>query len=388
MSERENAIYQRSNSMLVSNFLKRYAIIIALVCVWIIFAAVTSGVFVAPRNLSNLMMQLSVIGVLSVGMTVLLLTGNFDLSVGSVVGMTGLIAAQLITNNNYSPVIAIIIVLIIGIVVGAWQGFLIAYRKLPSFVATLAGMIIFRGVTLVLANGYAIPIQDERFLFLGSEYIPPTLGYIIAAVIIAVYIILFFRKRVLARRNNFVPVPIRKQLLPFIGIIAGIIVFVFVMNLYQGIPLILVFLIVLAALFSLILNKTRFGKYVYAIGGNIEAAKISGINVKKNLFVCFTLMGLLSALAGIMLAARLGNTTNNAGLLYEMDTISACIIGGVSLTGGLGKISNAIIGTVLIMSLSNGMSLLNINTMTQAVVRGVVFIIAVWFDVKYRVKRA
>lgn len=387
MSKTETAIHGRGKTTFgASNFLKQYSIIIALIILWVVFGWVTNGVFISPRNASNLLMQLSIIGVLSVGMTLLLLTSNLDLSVGSVVGMTGLIAAQLITNNNYSPLLAVTIVLLVGIGIGAWHGFLVAYRKLPSFVVTLAGLIMFRGIALVLSNSLSIPIVDKSFLFVGSGYIPIPLGYIIALAIIAIYVFWFIRNKSLAKKNTFIFLQNKNKTLPFIGGIAGIILFVVFMNLYQGIPIVSVPFIVLAAVFSLILNRTRFGKYIYAIGGNSEAARVSGINVSRNVFICFIIMGVLSSLAGLLLAARLGQTTNSAGTLFEMDTISACIIGGVSLTGGNGKIRNAVVGTLLIMSISNGMSLLNINTMAQYVVRGIVFIIAVWFDMRYRAK--
>jgi D-xylose transport system permease protein len=303
------------------------------------------------------------------------------------VAMTGLITAKLITHLGVPMLLAILIVLAVGVGVGLGQGFLVAYKGLPSFIVTLAGMIICRGMALFVAESQIISITEPNFLHIGSGYLPPSVGYIAAIIFAILYILFLFKRRSSARKNNYEILSLKNDMLKTITVVAGVAVFIVLMNAYSGVPLIALFFIILTAVFSLVLTKTRFGKYVYAIGGNAESAKVSGVSVPRIILICFVIMGVLSSLAGIMLAARVGQTNNSAGTLYEMDTISACIIGGISLTGGKGKISNAVIGTLLIITLSNGLSLLNINTMVQYIIRGCVFIGAVWFDIKLSAKR-
>lgn len=388
MSTYENAIRKNQASVGMSAFMKKNAIVMALIVLIIAFAFLTDFVFIMPRNLSNLLMQMSVVGVMSLGMTLLLVTGHMDMSVGSVIGFTSLMISKLVTDMNWPLLPALLLILLCGMAIGLAQGYLVAYRKLPFFIVTLAGMIIFRGATQLIAGSRRIAIRDDFFLNIGSGYIPKNIGYIIGCVVVAILFITLIRKTKTYQNDLYVKFSASKELVKTIILSVCIFLFIFLMNLYMGVPIISIFLIVLTLVFSFILTRTRFGRHIYAIGGNPEAANISGINVQKNIVICFVITGLLTAFAGFMLAARTGQSNNTVGTLYEIDVISACIIGGVSIAGGRGKISNAIIGTLLVICLSNGMSMLAIDTLLQYIVRGLVFIAAVWFDVKLNTKSA
>lgn len=362
-----------------------YAMVIALAVIWIMFQFLTKGTFLSVRNLSNLFRQMSITGILAIGMVMCIISGNFDLSVGSVVGITGALAAVAQTHWDLAPYLSVLIVILVGVVIGLWQGFWIAYRNVPAFIVTLGGMMIFRGMTLWVTKGNAIPISNEGFIFIGQHYLPKLLGYLLAVVSIVAYLYLDIRNKKTRISYGFdVPSAIR-SLLNYAVATVLIGVFIVIMNLYQGVPITVIILLSLFMLFSFILSNTQFGRYIYAIGGNINAAKISGINTKRITLLVFTLMSVLASISGLILAARLAAATPTAGNMYEMDAIASCVIGGVSLKGGRGTVFGAIVGALVMASLNNGMSLMNIASSIQYMVNGLVLLMAVWFDISTNV---
>jgi len=376
--------------------MRQYAMFIALISIGLIFTVLTDGVFMSPRNLSNLLLQTSFIAILAVGMVLVIVGGHIDLSVGSIVGFTGAFAAVLQVNYGFNTVAVVILTLLLGAVIGVWQGFWIAYRAVPAFIVTLAGMLIFRGALIALTGGQTIAPLAPGFRAIGQGYIPRLLvnvdavagfhdlSFLIAAVAIAAYVILEIRVR--TRRNRFeftnLPMPL---FLAKIVVVGSMMWFFFsIMVNYRGIPYSIMILMALVLLFVYITNNTTFGRHVYAIGGNREAALLSGINIKLKTFWIFVTMGALSALSGLVFTARLNAATAGAGNLFELDTIAAVFIGGTSMRGGEGTVVGAIVGALVMASLNNGMSLMNVPSEYQLIVKGLILVLAVWFDISSR----
>jgi D-xylose transport system permease protein len=378
---------QRSEKPLSFKFnLRAYSLIIALVLIGLIFGFFTDWTFLSSRNLSNLFRQMSVISILATGMTLVIVAGQIDLSVGSLLGLTGGIAAILQVWLGWSTFTAVIAALIVGVVLGGCQGWLVAYKKVPSFIVTLGGMMVFRGILLGVSQGETIaPLQDS-FKEIGQSYFPYVPGYILG--IVMVVLLFFFTVRRRNKRRNLgltlVP-PIAEygkvSLYSFVTLL-----FVYMMNRYFGIPVPILIVLVLGLIFSFIAAKTGFGRYVYAIGGNAEAAKFSGINIKRYLLSVFVIMGALSAVAGVILTGRLNAATVDAGQMNELDAIAACVIGGTSLMGGTGSIVGSIIGALVMVSLDNGMSMMNIQPFWQYIVKGLILVLAVWMDISAKNK--
>jgi D-xylose transport system permease protein len=378
---------QRSEKPLSFKFnLRAYSLIIALVLIGLIFGFFTDWTFLSSRNLSNLFRQMSVISILATGMTLVIVAGQIDLSVGSLLGLTGGIAAILQVWLGWSTFTAVIAALIVGVVLGGCQGWLVAYKKVPSFIVTLGGMMVFRGILLGVSQGETIaPLQDS-FKEIGQSYFPYVPGYILG--IVMVVLLFFFTVRRRNKRRNLgltlVP-PIAEygkvSLYSFVTLL-----FVYMMNRYFGIPVPILIVLVLGLIFSFIAAKTGFGRYVYAIGGNAEAAKFSGINIKRYLLSVFVIMGALSAVAGVILTGRLNAATVDAGQMNELDAIAACVIGGTSLMGGTGSIVGSIIGALVMVSLDNGMSMMNIQPFWQYIVKGLILVLAVWMDISAKKK--
>lgn len=369
-----------------NHYLRSYAMIIALIVICIAFQMITKGTFLSIRNLSNLFRQTAVVGVLSIGMTLCLIAGNFDLSVGAVTGFLGAMAAYLVTNAHLDNGVAVLLTLLLGGVIGCWNGMWIAYAQVPAFIVTLGSSLIFKGALFIVTQGTTIPVRDSLFMLLGQSYLTAATGYVFCALALALFIGMDARSKAAYRR--IFPertISIRKQVgvYIFVGLLLG--VFSFVMNLYEGIPVAVFLLLCLVALFSFILSKTRFGRKLYAVGGNPSAARLSGINNANVTLIAFVVMGILAGVAGVLTTARLAAATPGAALGMELDAVASSVIGGVSLAGGRGKVSNSLIGALVMASLTNGMSLLNINSDIQYIVKGLILILAVWFDVRMRV---
>ena len=381
MSNTTKVETQKSKGLSFKFDMQSYTLIIALVLIALIFGIFTGGEFLSSRNISNLFTQMSVISVLAIGMTLIIVAGHIDLSVGSLVGLTGGIAAILQVWYEWNTFAVIVAAIVVGALLGLWQGWWVAYRAVPAFIVTLGGMLIFRGILIGLSKGQTIAPMQDNFKQIGNSYFPYIPGYILALVSIALLVFMTVRGR--SKRTslglNLNPGFIdygKVTLYSFFILLAT-----YMLNRYYGIPVPILIVIFLAVVFVFISNKTSFGRYIYAIGGNAEAAALSGINIKRNTLWVFILMGGLSGVAGVILTSRLNAATVSAGEIYELDAIAAAVIGGTSLMGGKGKIVGTLIGALIMASIDNGMSMMNIQTFWQYIVKGLILIIAVWIDI-------
>ncbi|MER1987906.1 MAG: sugar ABC transporter permease [Solibacillus sp.] len=377
----DNQTVKKESKLSFKFDLQSYTLILALIFIAIIFTIFTEGEFLSSRNLSNLFTQMSVIAVLAVGMTLIIVAGHIDLSVGSIVGVTGGIAAMLQVWYDWSTPAVVVTALVTGALIGLWQGWWVAYRAVPAFIVTLGGMLIFRGVLIGLSNGQTISSLNPSFKLIGNSYLPYIPGYLLA--VIAVILMVFFTINARKKRKDMglllLPAVIDYGKVASYSII--LLVITYMLNRYLGIPVPFLIVAIVALIFMFITNKTAFGRRIYAIGGNHEAAALSGINIKRNTLYVFVIMGALAGLAGVLLTARLNAATVSAGNSYELDAIAACVIGGTSLMGGKGKIVGAIIGALIMASIDNGMSMMNIGAYWQYIVKGLILILAVWVDI-------
>ncbi|WP_242513843.1 sugar ABC transporter permease [Aeribacillus pallidus] len=376
-----NVNAQRNKGISFKLDLQSYTLMIALVLIAVIFSIFTGGEYLSSRNLSNLFTQMSVIAVLAVGMTLVIVAGHIDLSVGSLVGLTGGIAAILQVWHGWSTFSVVFAAIIIGAILGLWQGWWVAYRAVPAFIVTLGGMLVFRGILIGLSKGQTIAPMSESFKQIGNSYLPYVPGYILALVSIVILVFWTIRNRS-KRMNMGLMIPAATVDYGKVAVYSILILLItYMLNRYYGIPVPFLIVALLSIIFIFISNKTAFGRYIYAIGGNQEAAALSGINIKRNILWVFIIMGGLSGVAGVLLTSRLNAATVNAGNMYELDAIAACVIGGTSLMGGKGKIFGALIGALIMASIDNGMSIMNIETFWQYIVKGLILIIAVWIDI-------
>ncbi|SHO45166.1 sugar ABC transporter permease [Anaerocolumna xylanovorans] len=378
-------------TMLKSN-VRDYAMYIALVVIFIFFGIRTGGLFLSSRNLSDLINQTGYVAVLAIGMTIILIIKHIDLSVGYVAGFLGAVSAILL-KAGLNVWVVIPIILCLGIAVGIYQGFLVAKVGVPAFVTTLAGMFIFRGLLSLVTQGTGtIIVSDPTFKALSNGFIPDISSggsiHILTIIIGVVAVILMTYSQIKSRKNmqkyNFQvsSAPIFVSKIAFITIII-IAIFSMLAN-YKGIPWTAIVVGTVLFIYNFMLNKTKLGRYIYGIGGNAEAAELSGVNVRKITFFAFASMSMLAALAGILYTSRLSSATPQAGLGFELDAIASSYIGGVSVNGGIGKVTNTIIGALVIMSLTNGMNLMGVDISFQYIVKGAIFILAVAFDVRTR----
>jgi len=373
--------------------LSRYGMITALVSLMILFGFLTNGVLMTPINLTNLILQNSYILILAIGMLLCTLTGNVDLSVGSIVALIGGVAAVLIVDFDLNPFLAVMISLFAGCVIGAWQGFWTAFVKVPAFIVTLAGMLIFRGFAQLLLKGTSKGPFPQFFQSIASGFISDPFGGItifgnnmhafslfIGILLCAILLAAEIRRRKKQSRYNFDVMPFGAWIAKVIFLVLVIMLFVIVFALYKGIPNILILLGALVGIYHFITVKTVPGRHVYAVGGNAKAAKLSGIKTEWIMFWVYTNMGLLAALAGIVFAARLNVATPKAGNTFELDAIAACYIGGSSVTGGVGTVIGAIVGGLFMGVLNNGMSIMGVAVDWQQAIKGFVLLGAVAFD--------
>ncbi|TFZ41123.1 sugar ABC transporter permease [Soehngenia longivitae] len=375
--------------------IRDYGMFIALFAIIIGFSILTDGVFISPRNISNLINSVGYIAVLAVGMTLIIVIRHIDLSVGYLAGFAGAIVAILLTRYNMSIFVAIPIVLVLGIVVGLFNGFLVGKVGVPAFVVSLAGMMIFRGALLQVTNQTGtIIIKNQTFNNIGNGFIPdfPFINiegiHVVTLVIgilgICLYIISEFRNRNKKLNYNFeVPsMPIFTLKLVLVSAMIGYITWILAR--YNGLSWTVVIVLIVTALYNYLTNKTVLGRHIYAVGGNPEAAALSGINVKNITYFVFASMSMLSALSGILYTSRLQSATTTAGMGFELDAIAAAYVGGVSAAGGVGKVTGSIIGALVMASLSNGMNLMGVGISYQYIIRGAILILAVVFDVVTR----
>ena len=379
--------------------IKTYALIIALLFIWLLFGSLTGGIFFSSRNLSNLLRQMTIVSFLSIGMTLVIITGNIDLSVGSMTGFIGVIAAYLqavmlpeILPGLFpslsaeglgilSTIVTIIICLLVSLLVGIYQGYIIAYLKVPAFIVTLGGMLIFRGAILGVSGGRTIVPVENSLRWVAQGYLPKNLGIILVVITTMVIFLMSLRSRNKKKKYGFKIKPLNYDLMTASAYSVLVLGSVLIVNNYRGVPNPVIIMVVIAILVTYLANNTKFGRYVYALGGNIEATKFSGINVQSVIFKVFILMGLLSGVAGIVLTGYVAAGTIGGGLNYELTAIGGCVIGGTSLMGGRGTVLGALIGTLIVASLENGMSIMNMSVFWQYMVKGLVLILAVYVDV-------
>ncbi|AZI13185.1 sugar ABC transporter permease [Avibacterium paragallinarum] len=367
-------------SKLKSINLQVYIMLIAIVVIMVFFSFATEGAYLSARNISNLLRQTSITGILAIGMVFVIISAEIDLSVGSLMGLLGGFAA--ITNVwwDWPLSLTIVVTLTLGILLGAWNGWWVAYRKVPSFIVTLAGMLAFRGVLIGLTNGTTVSPISTEMTMIGQGYLSDFIGMLIGMIAIVGFISWGTYQRK-ARRNLNLSVPSGSQETLKYGLFTlGILGAIYLLNDYRGIPFPVLLLALLAVIGMFIAKKTAFGRHIYAIGGNIDAARLSGINVEKVKLIIFSMNGLMVAIAGLILTARLGAGAPSAGQNAELDAIAACVIGGASLAGGIGSVYGVVIGAFIIALLDNGMSMLDVPTFWQYIVKGSILLLAVWVD--------
>ena len=374
---------------LLSSNIRRFGMIIALFSIIVLFQVLTNGILLTPLNVTNIIMQNSYIIVLAIGMMLIIITGEIDLSVGSVAAFIGAVSGVLLVTYDMPVYVGILLCLIIGAIIGAWQGFWVAYVNIPSFIVTLAGMLIFRGLTLVVLQGQTLAPFPDGFRSLSSAFVPEVFGgeelHFFSIVIGLVFSIIFILNELKVRRTdikyNFNTVSLPLFITKIVLFVAVINLFSYVLALYEGIPYVLIVLVLLVVGYTFLMSKTVFGRHVYAVGGNAKAAQLSGVKTKKSKFLVFVNMGALAALAGLIFAGRLNAATPQAGNLFELDAIAAAVIGGASFTGGIGTVVGAVIGALVMGVLNNGMSLMGIGIDWQQAIKGLVLLGAVAFDV-------
>ncbi|GAA0485951.1 sugar ABC transporter permease [Salinibacillus aidingensis] len=373
----------------IGSNMRRFGMIIALIGIVLLFQILTGGIILTPLNITNIIMQNSYIIVLAIGMMLIIITGEIDLSVGSVAAFIGAIAGFLIVKLDMSVFMGILLCLVAGAIIGAWQGFWVAYVNIPSFIVTLAGMLIFRGLTLVVLDGQTIAPFPEGYRSISSSFLPDIFGgegiqlftVVIGIVLSLLYILTELRLRKNAQKYNFNVTSFGLFILKLLLFTAVIFSFTYVLALYEGFPYVLIVLFLLVIGYTFLMNNTVYGRHIYAVGGNANAAQLSGIKTKKVKFLVFINMGLLSALCGIIFSGRLNAATPQAGNLFELDAIAAAVIGGASFTGGVGTVFGAVIGALVMGVLNNGMSLMGIGIDWQQAIKGLVLLAAVAFDV-------
>jgi putative multiple sugar transport system permease protein len=382
---------------LFGNNIRQYAMTIALVVIVVFFQAATGGVLLKPINITNLILQNSYIFILSIGMLLCLITGNIDLAVGSVVAFVGAVSGVVSIRMGWGTVPTLGLSLLIGLVIGIWQGFWVAYMRIPAFIATLAGMLVFRGLTMVVLKGQTLAPFPPAYQIVSSGFLPEFSGsanfhiltLIIGLVLCLLYIIFELQNRSHKKKYNFKVPKTRILILKLTAVSVVVMAFFVRIAMYKGIPNVFVLIGLLIIIYSFILSKTVPGRHIYAYGGNAKAALLSGVKTRAVLFWVYANMGFLAALAGLVFTGRLNAATPKAGTGFEMDAIAACCIGGASASGGLGTVIGTIIGGLIMGVLNNGMSLLGISVDWQQTIKGFVLLFAVAFDVytKYKVRK-
>ncbi|WSX46894.1 sugar ABC transporter permease [Streptomyces sp. NBC_00963] len=369
--------------------MRQYGMLIALGLIVVLFQIWTGGVLLKPNNVTNLVLQNSYILVLAIGMMIVIIAGHIDLSVGSLAAFVSAAGAVMMVQHKVPWVLALVVALLIGVVAGAWQGFWIAYVGIPSFIVTLAGMLIFRGATQILLGSQSLSPFPEGFQKIATGYLPavgPDTNYhnltlLLGVVLIAVVLVQELRSRRREKAYGLDILPRGLFVTKCVAMVAAVVAFTMTLASYRGVPVVLLVLGGLLIGLGFVMRNAVIGRHVYALGGNRPAAKLSGVKDKRVTFLVFVNMGLLAALAGIVFAARLNAGTPNAGINFELEAIAASFIGGASMSGGVGTVLGAVIGGLVLGVLNNGMSLVGIGSDYQQVIKGLVLLAAVGFDV-------
>ena len=375
------------NSLSIKQVFSRYkiiALLIAITIIWTFFFWKTDGGFLTPRNLSNLLRQMSVTGILACGMVLVIIAGEIDLSVGSLLGLLGGVAAIMNVTAQLPLPLNLALVLLLGLLLGLFNGYLTAYLRIPSFIVGLGGMLAFRGILLGVTGGLTIAPVSEDLVYLGQGYLPTQIGVVLMIVLFALTLVLTWLRRS-NRAQHGLPLPaLWRDGVKVLIIGAVLLLFVRTLNSYDGVPVPVLLLLALLGLFSYVTTQTVFGRRIYSVGSNMEATRLSGVNVQAVKLWVFGIMGVMCALAGLVNTARLAAGSPSAGNMGELDAIAACFIGGTSMRGGSGTIYGALIGALVMASLDNGMSMLDVGTYWQMIVKGSILMLAVWVDVSTR----
>ncbi len=372
-----------------SRNVRQYGIMIALVAIVVLFQILTDGLLLVPNNVASLIQQNAYVMILAIGMVMVIVARHIDLSVGSVVAFVGGVTAILMNSYGVHWLLAVVAALVLGAIIGAWQGFWIAYVGIPAFIVTLAGMLIFRGLAIVLV-GTTVAGLPRPFNAISNGSVPNFLGFLanldvvtllIGAVAIVGLVVAQVRSRLAKRKHDLAVEP----LVAFVGrlVVAGALI-AFITYLLSrsagGMPIVLVIIGVLVVVYSFVMNRTVFGRHIYAVGGNLQAAMLSGVNTKRVDFMVFVNMGVLAALAGVVTTSRAGAGVAAAGNMFELDAIAAAFIGGTAVSGGVGRISGAIVGALIMGVLNMGLSIMAVDPAWQQVIKGLVLLVAVAFD--------
>ncbi|MHA3053628.1 multiple monosaccharide ABC transporter permease [Acinetobacter sp. ANC 5584] len=388
ISNSNSTVSKKFNKNFLAHGLKEYGLLCALIIIVTFFQFSTNNVLLEPLNLTNLILQNSYIVIMALGMLMVIVSGQIDLSVGSVVGLTGALAASLMVTHEMPFIPAMLICLFAGALIGAIQGYWVAYWKVPSFIVTLAGMLVFRGLTLISLDGQSIGPFEDGFNTLSSGFIPEFFGeglhitsLLVGIVVSVAFFIIEFRQRKQAALHEISTSSTAFFVFKNLVLSAVIIAFSYLLASYRGMPTVLIIMGVLVALYTFIMNKTTIGRRIYAVGGNAKAAKLSGINTERVIFLSFVNMGVLAAFAGLIFAARLNSATPSGGYGFELDVIAACFIGGASASGGVGKVFAVVIGAFIMGVMNNGMSIMGIGVDYQQVIKGLVLLGAVLIDI-------
>ncbi|WP_416903762.1 multiple monosaccharide ABC transporter permease [Micromonospora echinospora] len=381
-------------TLLLGN-LRQSGIYVALVVIVALFAVLTDGVSLSPGNITNIVLQYSYILVLAIGMVIVIIGGHIDLSVGSVVALTGAVSAVLVIREGLPWWVGILAALAVGVAVGAWHGLWVAYAGIPAFIVTLAGMLLFRGLTLRVLDNVSLSPFPAEYQRLAAGFLNGLLGgegfdaftLFIGAFAVAGYAVSVFRTRV-ARVRHEQPVESFPLFVARVALVGAVVMyFAWQLAHARGLPIVLIVLAVLVLVYGLLTRSTVFGRQVYAIGGNLPAAMLSGVRVKTVNFWVFVNMGFLSAVAGVIYSSRSNGAQPAAGNMFELDAIAAAFIGGAAVTGGVGTVVGAMVGGLIMAVMSNGMQLMGVDQSVQSVVKGLVLLVAVAFDV-YHKRRA
>lgn len=378
----------------ITGVLYKNSLLIELIIIFALFSFLTNGTFISTRNLSNLMMQGVTCSIIAITMTLVIVSCNCDLSAGTALGCMGTIAAVIQVKAGFGTAATLLVVAACSLVLGLWHGFWIAYKKLPAFIVTLATQLVLKGIILAVGNGASIGPMSDSFSKFGSSYLP-NLGessvhitsLFIALAGCVIFIVISVRGEKRKIQQGLIEANWNKKIIKIVIVVAAIFVVSGIFIFYKGFPYAIVVLTALAAVFHYVVNNTVFGRYVFAVGGNAEAAKLSGIKTEKINMQIYMLHSLIVGVASVIYLGRVGQATPTAGTSFEFTAITGCVVGGTSILGGRGTIVGAVIGTMLMASLDNGMSLLNMGQSSQYIVKGLVLMLAIAMDVISRSKR-
>ncbi len=395
----EESGQRRSIAGFVKSNIREYGMLLSLILIMAFFQFMTDGTLLKPLNLTNLILQNSYIVIMALGMMLIIVAGHIDLSVGSVCGFVGAVAAVLIVQFHIDWILVTVFCLVLGAAIGAVQGYFVAFWKIPAFIVTLAGMLVFKGLALYILKGqsvgpFPVPFQRMSSGFLPDLFADPaatgpafnTTSLLIGLVVTALVIYFNVKERRGQQAHGLVEEPFVFFLARNILVAAGFILFSYLMARYKGLPNVLIVMFALIVLYAFVTSSMTIGRRIYALGGNEKAARLSGIKTHRLTFYTFANMGLLAGLAGLIFAARLNTATPKAGLGFELDVIAACFIGGASASGGVGKVVGAVIGAFVMGVMNNGMSILGVGIDLQQMIKGLVLLAAVFLDVYYKNK--